>query len=185
MGKVNEDDLVITVKKVDPVSKPLKPGCIEVLPTVYKIADRWKLNCRRRPTVKDVFEDIDKDCINKSEAHPVIRCNLSKHWRLLPGMLVVGKDGIPARVLMVEKGKAKLDTGLITIWAEASPEYYWPVLDDHAMIGCLLALVREVRGMCACYETVVGWRVYSAGGTVLSQGKTEGAALVSALEGED
>lgn len=37
MKKVNEDDLIITVKKVGPVSRPLKPGCIEVLPTVYKL----------------------------------------------------------------------------------------------------------------------------------------------------
>ena len=37
-----KDDLVITVKKVEPVSKPLKPGFIKVLPTVYKLKSSKK-----------------------------------------------------------------------------------------------------------------------------------------------
>lgn len=156
----------------------------------HPIADRWRLNTIRRPKMKDtqekiikaIYEDVDKDFIDKVEAHPVIRCNLSRHWRLMPGMLVVGNKGIPARVITLQDNRVKLETGLASEWFDATPDKYWPVLDDASTLGCLLAILREVRGMCSCFETVVGWRVYSAGGTLWSQGKSEGDALVSALE---
>lgn len=91
------------------------------------------------------------------------RTTACKGWRWMPGMLA-------------------LDTGLRLDEMTDDWEAELPDLNDPATLGCLLMILREVRGMCACYETVVGWRVYSTGGTLWSQGKSEAEALVKALE---
>lgn len=45
---MKEDDLVITITEVKPVSKPLKPGYIEVLPNRYVVGSSSRLCGGRR-----------------------------------------------------------------------------------------------------------------------------------------
>ena len=74
-----------------------------------------------------------------------IRCNRSKHWRLLEGALVADSSGLPARVLKVEGNRVLLCTELEMVWADNTPSHYSPVLTDPGTRGCLLERVREVK----------------------------------------
>jgi len=123
-----------------------------------------------------------------------------KHWRWMVGMRCTHRWMSGIRVLADENGEQSEsyvvlpdadgnavmtlhDCGIMGGFPNADSAYpFLPDLTDPATLGCVLAILREVRGMCSCFETVVGWRVYSAGGTVWSQGKSEGEALIKALE---
>lgn len=135
------------------------------------------------------FEEHDKEFIKKAEAHPVIRCNRSEHWRLVEGMLVTGQNGIPVRVIALRKKRAFFYDGVSNpFWADAKPKDYWPVLDDSGTLGGLIKIVRSVWGA-NTHCKFIGqpqphtWVVYNydSGGEIARAPK-EINALIRALE---
>ena len=127
------------------------------------------------------WEDHDREFIEKAESSPEIRYSRSKHWRLMEGALVTNKEGIPARVLKVEKGRALLCTGLDMSWADATPSYYFPVLSDPATLGCLVQLVREAWGGKVSIMRDEGWWEVETGSFYVDH-ETTGSYEVALLE---
>lgn len=116
--------------------------------------------------------------MNKELAKRAVAC---KHWRWMPGMLN-GNDG------------TRHMGGLQWAWEDPYRHHAlgleiddWPDLSDPAMLGCLLALVREAWApatwitttACLTSGGVHGWRVQ---GLDLPMQPTEAEALVAALE---
>ena len=63
-----------------------------------------------------------------------------KHWRWMPGML----DAVFGRVVAVHEDEIVFADCRVAAFAKVQPDS--PDVDDHATIGCLLALVREAWG---------------------------------------
>lgn len=108
-----------------------------------------------------------------------------KGWRWMPGMLVHNADG-PVRIDGGDSdpfiyGRCQWSGERFQLSVRSGP---CPDLTDPATVGCLLALVREayrLRLWLASSRDGDMWYVDAASGT-LAHGKTEGEALVAALE---
>lgn len=129
----------------------------------------------------------------KTLAQRLVAC---KHFRWMLGMGVENPNGVPHRIVVVEAPplgtliyqKGRGITGLLR--SEV------PDLTDPATLGCLLALVREVRGQPNAYVRLrrnprsfegLYWEVLANAEewreSALGHGSTEAAALVAALDG--
>lgn len=115
------------------------------------------------------------------------RAAACRKFRWLPGMRAVGRSNLPAAWFRLEESTPSL-TGE---WSGALPD-----LTDAATLGCLLALVREAVGdpgaaVWRARVVVPGepeyWEVTDCPAVLpriwYGCGKTEGEALISALEG--
>lgn len=96
-----------------------------------------------------------------------------RHWRWMPGMRWVLPD--------------ESESGRLDDWQPegmARPAGALPDLTDPATLGCLLALVREAWGAPDLHARREGdgWRVWESEWRSCAYGRTEAAALVSALE---
>lgn len=108
-----------------------------------------------------------------------------KGWRWMPGMLVHNADG-PVRIDGGDSdpfiyGRCQWSGERFQLSVRSGP---CPDLTDPATVGCLLALVREayrLRLWLASSRDGDMWYVDAASGA-LAHGKTEGEALVTALE---
>jgi len=114
---------------------------------------------------------------------PARRAVACRHWRWMPGMLVRYGDGQVWYRLADGDGY-----GLPFRHVPPDPRDAWPDLTDPATLGCLLALVRELRPY-ACVEYCGGyWRVVDPQDERWDTDRgfgpwaTEAEALVAALE---
>jgi hypothetical protein len=112
-----------------------------------------------------------------------------RHWRWMPGMLVVYPPSVSAHLESKEGPFPGLKVTVCFRHTERDEEPYTgtrPDLTDPATLGCLLALVREAWGKPHAYvEFSDKWGVafYCDVGTHAFSSTTEAAALVAALEG--
>ncbi len=110
-----------------------------------------------------------------------LRAIASGRWEHHAGALVT--DGCHEWRLVESR-----DAGPGCLWEGEVPEGAWPVFNDDATLGVLVARVREVwgdPGMASGQFITSGWRVCrgEAGGwSLLTTAPTEAEALVAALE---
>ena len=121
-------------------------------------------------------------------AHRAVAC---KHWRWMPGMLVIYPPSASAYLESAEGPFTGLKVRVTFRHTEQSSEPYEgtrPDLLDPATLGCLLALVREVWGQGVYLLPDGGWYVKGArlqDGSTIGLGicaTSEAEALVAALE---
>lgn len=116
--------------------------------------------------------------MNLELAHRAVAC---KHWRWMPGMLVIAKGYSSLRLVpFVWRGWPIQEADPIVLQSDCLPD-----LDDPATLGCLLALVREAWGdqrVNTLPTTDGGWAVADGDDDWICTGTTEAAALVAALE---
>ena len=120
--------------------------------------------------------------MNEELAKRAVAC---KHWRWMPGML----DAVFGRVVAVYEDEIVFADCRVAAFAKVQPDS--PDVDDHATIGCLLALVREAWGRRVTFECgpdgedayirIVPPHDERAFGPKF-RGSTIAAALVAALE---
>jgi hypothetical protein len=103
-----------------------------------------------------------------------------KHWRWMPGMLLLSADDDPIRIDGTQDGHPYREEDFGTYFPRKP---HVPDLTDPATLGCLLHLVREA------YADPLIFVVYDSGywfaenqRGLMTQKNTEGEALVAALE---